>query len=201
MAWKVSVCFGNVDVLFSFLCCILSFHAVICMGIKFSRWCWDLLQTCYTHLLICLSLEGNGACVLLLFLFNLSCFWELLFCYTWRIWLVLEAKIPMSLFAFSWRLSIWVNCGLIEVCVLSDDKLVICFQIFAFSSGLGWWLRCILRLSLHACITMSGSSIQCYILHIFPQQSLAMHFMKWNLPPCIAASIVLFSKPVNSFKK
>lgn len=112
MAWKTSVCFGNVDVLFSFLRCVLSFHAEICMGTKFSRWCWDLLQTRYTHLLIFLSLESSGACVLLLFLFNLSCFWELLFGYSWRIWLVLEAKIPMSLFAFSWRLSIWVNCSL-----------------------------------------------------------------------------------------
>lgn len=112
-----AVCFVNVDVLFSCLCYILSFHAEIRMGLKLPTWCWDLPQTCYIQLLICPSLEGNGAPVF----FYLSCFWELLFGNSWRTWLVLEAKIPMPLCAFSCRLSFLMNWTLIEVSVLTDD--------------------------------------------------------------------------------
>lgn len=124
-----SVCFCNVDVLVLCLCCILSFHAEICIGIKFSTWCWDLPQTLYIQLVLCLSLEGDGAPVF----FYLSCFWELLFGISWRTQLVLEGKILVPLCAFSQRLSVLINWSLIETCVLSDDiagswLLDSCFQ-------------------------------------------------------------------------
>lgn len=95
------LCFGNVDVLFSCLRCILSFHADTHASIKFLTWCWDFHQTRCTQLLICLSLEGNGAPGF----FYLPCFWDPLFGNSWRTRLVVEAKIPMPLCAFSWRLS------------------------------------------------------------------------------------------------
>lgn len=53
--------------------------------------------------------------------FYLPCFWEPLFGNSWRTRLVVEAKIPMPLCAFSWRLSFLMNWSLIEVCVLSGD--------------------------------------------------------------------------------
>lgn len=111
------LCFGNVDVLFSCLRCILSFHADTHASIKFLTWCWDFHQTRCTQLLICLSLEGNGAPGF----FYLPCFWDPLFGNSWRTRLVVEAKIPMPLCAFSWRLSFLMNWSLIEVCVLSGD--------------------------------------------------------------------------------